>query len=223
MGVEQQRLYDSMRKDLVATLNGTDGVERHSIAELAITKALRLAQIVSGHITTEGESGEENKTIQITDNPRKLALKQLLEDLAPNHKVIVWAVFHANYYDIREVCEELKLEYAELHGLVKNKDEQAKKFREDKNVRVLIGHPMSGGLGVNLIEASYSIYYSRSFSLEADIQSEARNYRGGSEMHESITRIDLVCPASIDELVLKALASKQVLSQSVLKQNIGDI
>lgn len=223
MGKEQARLYESMKRDLVATIKTECGGEKHSIAELAITKALRLQQIVSGHIRVEGENGEDAKTIHIKDNPRKEALKQILEDIAPHHKTLIWAVFKANYEEIRDVCKKLELEYAELHGEIKDREAQMHKFNNDPKCRVLIGHPGSGGIGVNLVEASHMIYYSRSFNLEFDVQSEARNFRSGSEKHKSITRIDLVCPATIDELVLKALASKQALSQSVLKQHIEEI
>ena len=223
MGKEQQRLYDSMKKDLIATVTGSDGVDRHSIAELAITKALRLMQIISGHVKVEGINGEEDKTIHIKDNPRKDALYQLLEDIAPYEKCIVWAVYKSNYEDIRDVCNRLKIKYVEINGEVKDKDEQANLFRTDPEVRVLIGNPMSGGIGLNLVEASCMIYYSRTFSLEADLQSEARCWRGGSEIHQKITRIDLVTPASLDELVVKCLASKQELSDKVLKQSIEEI
>lgn len=222
LGKDQQKLYDSMKKELVAAINTTSG-ERYSIAELAITKALRLQQIVSGHIKVEKTDTSAEGVIKIKDNKRKDALYELLEDLTPNHKVLVWAVFHQNYEDIREVCNDLKIKYSELHGLVKDKDAEAKRFREDDTVRVLIGHPGSGGIGVNLVEASYMIYYSRSFSLEYDIQSEARAYRGGSERHASITRIDLVAPGTIDELVLQALTNKIEISNSILKDRINEI
>ncbi len=223
MGKEQQRLYDSMKKDLVATITTSDGQDRHSIAELAITKALRLMQILSGHIRVEGIDGAESKTIHIKDNPRKDALYQLLEDIVPYEKVIVWAVYKSNYEDIRDVCNSLKVKYVEINGEVKDKDEQAHLFRTDPDVRVLIGNPQSGGVGLNLVEASCMIYYSRTFSLEADLQSEARCFRGGSEQHQKITRIDLVTPASLDELVVKCLASKQELSDKVLKQRLEEI
>lgn len=222
MSEEQKKLYMSMRDDLIATIETSEGA-KHSVAELAITKALRLQQIVSGHIRVKGENGEEDKTINISKNPRKEALRDLLEDLVPYHKVLVWAVFHANYDDIRDVCKELKIKYAELHGQVGDRDFNIDSFNNDENVRVLIGHPGSGGIGVNLVAASYSIFYSRSFSLEFDIQAEARNYRGGSERHKSITRIDIVCLNTIDELVLKSLASKVVLSNNVLKEKIKEL
>lgn len=223
MSKEQQRLYDSMKADLVATITTSDGKDRYSIAELAITKALRLMQIVSGHIRVEGQDGEENKTIHIKENPRKDALYELLENIAPYEKCIVWAVYKSNYVDIREVCDSLKLKFVEINGEVSDKDEQAHRFRTDPSIRVLIGNPMSGGVGINLVEASCMIYYSRTFSLEADLQSEARCFRGGSEQHKKITRIDLLTRNSIDELVVKALASKTQISDSVLKNHIGEI
>ncbi len=217
MSKEQVRLYEEMKRDLVATFKMDDGSHKYSVAELALTKALRLQQIVSGHVRVEEDEGEV-RTLKIKDNPRKKALKELLEDLAPYHKVLVWAVFRDNFDDIREVCEELELGYEEIHGDVKDKDKAAENFRSKESVRVMIGHPGSGGIGLNLVEASYMIYYSRNFSLEMDIQSEARAYRGGSERHASITRIDLVTPGTIDELVLKALEAKTAISNSVLKE-----
>lgn len=222
MAPEQKRLYESMKQDLIATVMGDDGKLRASIAELAITKALRLQQIVSGHLRYENDGGETG-TLKIKDNPRKKILAELLEDLAPYHKVLIWAVFKDNYEDIRQVCNGLGLGFTELHGEVKDKQQAVERFSNDPSCRVLIGHPGSGGIGVNLVAASYSIFYSRSFSLEFDIQAEARNYRGGSERHESITRIDLVTPGTIDELVLKSLASKQQLGNSILRQHLQEI
>jgi len=132
----------------------------------------------------------------------------------------VWAVFKENYNDIREVCEKLKLDYVEVTGEVsqKNKMLAVERLNNDPKCRVLIGHPGSGGIGINLVAANHTIFYSRSFSLEYDIQAEARNYRGGSEQHEKVTRIDLVTPNTIDEQVLKALASKKNIGYQVLKE-----
>lgn len=167
-------------------------------------------------------AGGERKNYKIKDNPRALALREVLDEITPANKVIVWAVFKENYNDIREVCEKLKLKYVEVHGGVSQKDKMlaVDSFNDDPSVSVLIGHPGSGGIGINLVSASYSVFYSRSFSLEYDIQAEARNYRGGSEIHDKVTRIDLLTQGTIDELVLKSLASKQNIGYQVLKENM---
>lgn len=228
MGSEQKRLYDSMKKDFIASfdMKNSSGVTtktQYSIAELAITKALRLNQIVSGHVKLEGTDGEDGLVVNLKDNPRKKALKELLEDIAPYHKVIIWSVFKANYDDIKDVCSELKLGWAEITGATKDKQAMVDLFQNDSDIRVCIGNPASAGIGINLTAASCMIYYSRGFSLEHDLQSESRCYRGGSEKHESITRIDLVTKGTIDELVMTALSNKQELSEKILRQNLNNL
>lgn len=219
MGVDQRKAYSEMKKDFVTYINS-----EASTADLAITKALRLQQIVSGYAKIEANVlNLEGSIHRFEDIPRIEALKELLEDLAPNHKVIVWACFKENYAMVREVCESLKLEFIELHGEIsqKKRDESIVRFREDEKIRVVIGNQGAAGIGINLVEASYMIYFSRNFSLEQDIQSEARAYRSGSERHESITRLDLVCQDTIDEEVLEALANKQAIGEQVLREIAG--
>ena len=49
-----------------------------------------------------------------------------------------------------------------------------------------------------------------------DLQAEARNYRGGSERHERITRIDIVTPDTIDEDIMEALRAKRSVQDFIL-------
>jgi len=214
LSAEQKKAYDEMYGDFITVVN-----DKACVAELAVTKALRLQQIVSGFVALE-EGGGIRSEKAFKNNPRIEALKELLEDLTPHHKVIVWAVFKENYKQIREVLEELKLAYVEVHGEVSQKDKlnAVDKFNTDPSCRVFLGHPASGGIGINLVSASYAIFYSRNFSLENDIQAEARNYRGGSEIHEKVTRIDLVTSGTIDEEVLEALGQKQQIGEKVLRE-----
>ena len=218
MSKPQEKAYNEMKQQLVAYIDG-----KAAVAELALTKALRLQQIVSGFVNVE-EGGGKRAAEKFKKHPRREALKELLADIAPYHKVLVWAVFKENYSDIREVCEELKLDYVEVHGEVtaKSKNDAVHRLNNDPDCRVLIGHPGSGGIGINLVAASHAIFYSRSFSLEYEIQAEARNYRGGSEIHEKVTRIDLVTRNTIDEQVMLALASKKNIGYQVLKEMVEE-
>lgn len=212
MSSEQKKVYEEMKRDFIAYLE-RNGEMNATTAQIAVTKALRLQQIVSGFIKTE--TGEE---IVLKDCPRLEALEDMLEDIPAPHKVIIWSTFHANYAQIARVCQKLKLPYTELHGGVGGKDRQANidRFQNDPECRVMIANQAAGGVGVNLTSASYSIFYSRNFSLEQDLQAEARNYRGGSEIHEKVTRIDLVAPGTIDEIVMEALQRKMNLAEQIL-------
>ena len=212
---EQRRIYEELKTDLITYIN-----DKACTAPLALTKALRLQQIVSGFVVGEDDENQKHEIV-IKDNPRAKALEELLRELTPHHKVIVWAVFKNNYETIRQICGKLKIKHVEVHGSIpsRTKFENVDKFNTDDNRRVFLGHPLSGGIGINLIASSVSIFYSRNFSLGQDVQAEARNYRGGSEIHEKVTRIDLVAKDTIDEVIQKALANKQEISDKLLRDS----
>jgi SNF2 family DNA or RNA helicase len=118
----------------------------------------------------------------------------------------------------------LKLKYVELTGETKNADKfkNMELFETDPSIKVLIGAPGAGGIGVNLVSAKYSIWYSRTFNLEQDLQAEARNHRGGSEIHDKVTRYDIVCKGTMDEVILQALYKKNQIKDEILSLKESD-
>lgn len=208
LDLETMKHYVQMKRDFITYVKG-----EAVVAPLALTKALRLMQMSTGFYTTD-----EGEVKSFKQNRRREALKEILANITTRHKVLVWAVWKQNYDDIREVCKELKIQAVEIHGGISTKEKHAavKKFNGSKKCKVLFGHPASGGIGINLVEASYSIFYSRNFSYEQSVQAEARNYRGGSEKHEKITRIDLVANNTLDEHILERLSGKQKTSEQIL-------
>lgn len=206
LGKEQNRAYLEMKKDFITYIN-SEAV----VANLALTKAMRMSQILSGFLPQE--SGEP---YHFKENPRADVLKSLLEDITPSEKVIVWAVYHADFQTVRNTLTALKINFAEVTGLIKDKQEELLKFETDPTCRVMLASQSAGGTGTQMTQASTAIYYSKGYSLEHDFQSESRNYRGGSEIHQKITRIDLVARGTIDEVILQALRDKKDLSTNIL-------
>jgi SNF2 family DNA or RNA helicase len=210
---DQRKYYDQLRKDFLTFI---DEEEKKGIVvtQLAITKALRLQQIVTGHVKTE-----EGQVIEIKDNPRLVAVKQLLRDLHVNHKVIVWCSFRFNYEQISRVCSELKIDHVFLTGdmSLTEKENAMYKFNKEKKVRVIIANRRAGGIGINLVASDISIVYSRNFSLGEELQSQDRNYRGGSEIHRVITKIDLCAKDTIDEAITEALVNKKDISNRIIE------
>lgn len=206
MTPQQRKMYNEMADDFITYVNSDA-----CVANLALTKALRLQQITSGFVKLE--TGREAK---IADTPRQEILSELLEILTPNSKVIVWAVFKENYEQIKKVCESLKIKYVECHGEIPNKQkfENVEAFNSDPEVRVFIGNPGAAGIGINLVVSNYSIFFSRTFSLEQYLQARARNHRAGQT--QKVTHYHLVTPNTIDELVVKRLSSKQEIGEKIL-------
>lgn len=222
MAKEQQRLYDEMQDDLVTYYRS-----KAVVATMALTKALRLMQIASGFVAAH-TPGEEDARVELDlgDTPKLLALRDLIEQIVVEGqgKVLIWAVFKHNYGQIRKVCSDLGVKFVEVHGEISEKEKlkNVETFQKDESVKVFIGHPGSGGVGVNLTVAGYSIFYSRNFSLEHFLQARARNHRGGSKEagHTSITHYDLICEGTIEEDVVSSLNEKQVISDRVLSSII---
>jgi SNF2 family DNA or RNA helicase len=209
---EQKKLYDTLKKDYFAEIDTRKVIS----ADLAITKLIRLQQITTGFCQPDGE----DDPIFFKTNPRRDTLKELLTDLSG--KIIIWAVFKANYKDIETVCQSLDKSYTLLTG--EQSTQKKMKAVEDftkGDTQILIANPGAGGTGVNLTEAPYSIYYSRNFNLEHRLQSEARNYRGGSTIHKKVTHYDIVAKDTIDQQVTEALHRKENISKTLIDKKKG--
>lgn len=231
MNPTQTRLYNEMKSALITFYKS-----KACTASLAITKALRLMQITSGHITVQNLDDAQTSVVDIENNPKIEAYKLWLEEmLEQGQSVLVWAVFKHNYKALREATQEVfdkmklsKASMVECHGDISS-NQQAKnlvKFRDDPNCLVFMGHPKSGGIGVNeLMKAGVDITFSRDFSLESYIQSRGRNHRDGSDTfnHRKIVHYNLVCRGTIDEISLKKLVNKEDMSDKLLADLINQI
>ena len=214
MGKDLEKAYNSMKKEFIAFIDTESENKKHAVvAQLAVTKALRLMQITSGFAKTD--TGE---IVRFKYNPKAQATEDLLKSLTINNKVILWCAFKEDYAILSELCEKLKIKYVLLTGeqSAEQKQESIDAITTDADTKVIIANRRAGGIGINLVECKYSIVYSRNFSLNDELQSEARNHRGGSQMHDKVVKIDLVVKDSIDELVLDALSHKQAISDKII-------
>lgn len=212
MTAPQAKAYQEMKSQLVAYLNGNAYV-----ATMALTKALRLLQITSGFISTNGLGADEDiADFHFEDTPKIKALEELVATITPQSKVLIWAVWKENYKAISKLLTEMGVSFVEFHGGVSEakKQEAIERFRTDPSIRAAVGHPGSGGVGLNLVVAPFSIFYSRNFNLVHFLQARARNHRGGQT--EKVTHYDLTCEGTIDEIALDKNTKKIEMGAQLL-------
>jgi len=209
---EQAKAYKDMEDEMVASVQAGE-----CAAVNALSKVSRLLQITSGYLPVEIEGEAAKYPIHFNDTPKMEALVDLLEELTPAHKVIVWCTYRENYGPIGKLLEKMGIEYTELVGGTDDAQVNIKKFQTDPKCRVMIANEKAGGAGVNLTAASYSIYFSRTYSFLNREQSESRNHRSGSEIHKKITIIDLIVKGTIEEVVFASLKRKEKFSDNVLE------
>ena len=214
LSAKQMKYYKSMLDDYVTFVeeNEAKGI---SVATTALTKALRLQQIVTGYAKLD-----DGTELVIEDNPRIDALEELVDTITNNgHKVIVWCAFKNNYVQINKMLEAMKLKYVNITGeeSLAQKEENMNIFNKSSDVNVAVCNRKAAGIGVNLVAAKYTITYSRNYSLEQELQSADRNYRGGSQIHDSIVKIDLCAKGTVDEVVTEALVNKKNIADKVIE------
>lgn len=210
---KQRKAYDEMERDYLTYVEDAKA-KGVSVATTALTKALRLQQIVTGFVIDD-----EGKVIEFDDCPRLDALEELILSLHENHKVIVWCSFVNNYKRIGQMLDHKKIKHVFITGdeSLEEKEANMKVFnQQDSGVQIAVCNRRAAGIGVNLVGADYSITYSRNYSLTEELQSQDRNYRGGSQIHEKITKIDLCARKTVDEVVTEALINKHEIANKVI-------
>lgn len=218
-GVEQKRVYEEMREDLVARLRAADRGEDDGLATAAtqLVAILRLAQITSGYVPDE-----DGRVVRLPVNPKLDALDRIVRENLKDQQVIVWCCYRENYRMLSERLADLKPELLVGGMTVEERSAIEDRFQAGET-RLLIANPSVGGSGLDLWKASLAIYYSQDFNPESRIQSEDRCHRHGSEIHNKVTYVDVMVKGSIDYVVQGSHAAKKSVADTVvdLREAIG--
>ena len=207
--VEQRRLYDQMKKEALAILDG-----KQSTTVNALTQLMRLHQITCGHFTSD------DGTLKRIDNNRVTELMNILEET--EGKAIIWAHYQS---DIKTIIKEVEKVHGpgsivDYYGLTPKdiRQDNIKKFQEDPKCRFFVGTPATGGYGITLTAANTVIYYSNGYDLEKRLQSEDRAHRIGQK--KSVTYVDINAEDTVDEKIVKALRKKINIASEVLGEDL---
>lgn len=194
---KEREKYEELKKDLVLQLpNG------EITAANAASLTGKLSQMANGAVY-----GDDERILEI--HQKKLdALEDIIE--AANGKPILVAYwFKHDLERIRKKLEELKMEYARISspGSIEmwNRGEFA----------VGLIHPASAGHGLNLQNGGcHLVWFGLTWSLELYQQTNARLWRQG-QTAETVVIQHIITKGTVDEQIMKALASKDT-SQSAL-------
>ena len=208
---EQERLYEQMRQEALATLNG-----KTVTTMTALTQLMRLHQITCGHFAADDGSIQEIK------NNRLAELLDVLDET--EGKAIIWAHYQHDVKNIFKLLEDKYGPGSAVHyygkTLPEQRDYAIKNFKDNDKVRFFVGTPATGGYGITLVQASTVIYYSNGYDLEKRMQSEDRAHRIGQK--KKVTYIDFIAPDTIDEKIRKALRKKINIASKVMGEELKE-
>lgn len=203
MSKEQRRMYDKLRDEYMLELDNGVVVE----ATMAITRMLRLQQVLCGYTGSDREELHE-----LESNPRLNALLDILSDVP--HKCIVWARYQKDIELLEKAINKSGKRCVVYYG---ETSEPMRKLAindfRNGDADVFLATPAAAGEGITLTEAKTVIYYNNSFRLDERLQSEDRAHRIGQD--QSVQYIDLICPGTIDEYIVRALREKIDIASTI--------
>jgi SNF2 family DNA or RNA helicase len=186
--------YDELRKTMVVDIK-----KEKITAPTAAALANKLLQFTSGAVYNEdGEAQEVHRS--------KLEyLESIMEESSSPTLV---------FYHFKHSLQRLRLTFPEAVVL---DDDNIEAWRRGE-IRMLLAHPQSGGIGLNLQcnvgETAQTVWYDLPWSSENYIQANARIYRQGQEKPVIIHHLTVA--NSIDEQVVKVLDGKINLQEALL-------
>lgn len=208
---EQNSLIRQLKDELMAEFQG-----RTLTINTILEYMLRAQQVVGGfmplkkedaHLLRKSESKYES--LPLSTNPKLDAALEWVQELPPGGKAIIWARFIPEIKRIKRSLDDQGVSCVTFYGETAEEDRKrnVEKFEDTSSgVRIFLGNPATGGIGIDLIQGRHVLYYSNSFSLETRLQSMARSRRLGQT--EVVTYTDLMSPARIDRSIAASIAKK---------------
>lgn len=186
--------YDELRKTMVVEVK-----KERITAPTAAALANKLLQFTSGAVYNEdGEAKEVHRA-------KLERLESIMEESSSPTLV---------FYHFKHSLQRIRLQFPEAVVL---DDDNIAAWRRGE-IRMLLAHPQSGGIGLNLQcnvgDTAQTVWFDLPWSSENYIQANARIYRQGQEKPVIIHH--LTVSNSIDEQVVKVLDGKINLQQALL-------
>jgi len=186
--------YDELRKDMVVDIK-----KEKITAPTAAALANKLLQFTSGAVyNEEGEAQEVHRS-------KVEYLESIMEESSSPTLV---------FYHFKHSLQRLRLAFPQAVVL---DDDNIEAWRRGE-IRMLLAHPQSGGIGLNLQcnvgDTAQTVWFDLPWSSENYIQANARIYRQGQEKPVIIHHLTL--SNSIDEQVVKVLDGKINIQSALL-------
>lgn len=207
----EKRHYKEMKTELITEIGG-----KAIVAQVALTKLMKLRQITSGFVY---DASGGSVTIPGNSSSKMKELLAILADLG-KRQVIIWVQFREEVAAIKQRLEEAGYSHKSFSDTDMDVADKIREFKENK-FQCLIAHPANMAHGLTLVNCSVMIYYSFDYSWERQIQGKDRIHRIGQT--EKCFYIYLIARGTIDEMIYSVLNKKATLQEAVYELTQGKL
>lgn len=205
LSAAHRKIYKEMKEQAIAEILNESGDSEFVVAKIALTKLMKLRQIISGFAIDEQGFAQS-----MPGNPKLQELEDLLDQIG-NNQAIVWCNFRR---EIEDVSKLLGDRACFIWGDVSVTDrEQAVIDFKAGTKQFLVANPASAGHGLTFVNANIEIFYSMDFSYEKYEQARGRIHRYGQK--NQCLYIHLMANDTIDRYILDVVQKKKTIDESI--------
>jgi len=179
-------------------------------------------------ILAEVQQYASNETPAKLQAAVELIEKLLLQD--PDNRVVVWCVFIANLFVLRDLCERRAIDVRVLYGGtptetddseadVETRENIVQEFQSsDSSFRVILANPAAVGESISLHKTCrHAIYVERNFNAAAFLQSKDRIHRYGLPDGAKVNYYYLAATDTVDSTIHERLLQKEAAMMKILE------
>jgi SNF2 family DNA or RNA helicase len=213
MSPKQAKAYKTMQDDMVAAIGEDGGYDERIVAVNPLTQLTRLSQFASAYAELDDEGN-----VRLTEPSNKIdALLEIFEEVG-DQPIVVFAQSRQLIELASRRLEKDKIPHGMIVGGQTTDERQAVIDRFQRgDYRAVLATVQAGGVGITLTRANTLVFLQRSWSMVDNSQAEDRVHRIGSEIHDSITIVDIISEGTIEEGQRQALQAKTDRMQEIVR------
>jgi SNF2 family DNA or RNA helicase len=214
MSPEQKEFYEQRRLFYYKTVKeqiASTGVKKSQFYILQALSELR-------QIASIPESKSDNTLLS---PKREVLIENIIEVIANDHKVLVFANFLNALDLISEDLEKAEIKHLIMTGATRDRKVIIEKFQNDHNYKVFLMTLKTGGLGLNLTAADFIFIFDPWWNKAAENQAIDRAHRIGQD--KTVFSYKLITKNTIEEKILQLQDRKIELFDSVISNDGASI
>lgn len=207
MTPEQKEFYELRRSFYYKTVKdqiATTGVKKSQFYILQALSELR-------QIASIPESKSDN---EIISPKREVLIENIIEVIANDHKVLVFANFLNALEILSKDLEKAGIKHLLMTGATRDRKEIIEKFQNDPHYQVFLMTLKTGGLGLNLTAADFIFIFDPWWNKSAENQAVDRAHRIGQD--RTVFSYKMITKDSIEEKILQLQDRKVELFDTII-------
>lgn len=212
---EQASLYQSVVNELMEKMQSAQGIARKGLILSSLTRLKQLCDHPQLVLKNQAMLDDSGKLVRFMN---------LLESLLQNgHSTLVFTQYVQMGHILKKIIAE-QYPYCPvyfLHGSLPSVKREAliQEFRQNDHEAVFILSLKTGGVGLNLTEASDVIHYDRWWNPAVENQATDRTHRIGQNKNVHVYK--LISVGTLEEKIDEMIEKKKMLTEQVIGRGDG--